>query len=84
MAGKGALDLWLARRAPGEQFNAAKTWALAGLSPGIVTWFGLFGVMGNAYFQMWQTELGRISLDDALRHSAACAFLYLIIGRVDE
>ena len=84
VSGKGALDLWLARRATAETFNAAKTWALAGLSLGIVIWFGLFGVVGNAYFQMWQTELGRISIADAFRYFATCAFLYLIISSVDE
>jgi len=84
LAAKGAWDLWSARKGPAGTFNSAKTYALLGCGTGIVVWLGLFAVFGGALFQMWQTEIGAGSLEDAFQFFAACAFIFLIINAADE
>ncbi len=84
LAAKGAWDLWCARKLPAADFNGAKTFALVGCGMGIVVWFGLFEVFGGALFQMWQTEIGGESMDDAFQFFAACAFIFLIVNSDDS
>lgn len=84
LAAKGAWDLWMARKAPAEAFNGAKTYALLGCGTGIVVWLGLFGVFGGALFQMWQTEIGGASMDDAFQFSTSCALIFLIVNSTDK
>lgn len=84
LAAKGAWDLWRARKAPAVNFNAAKTYALVGCGVGIVVWLGLFAVFGGALFQMWQTEVGGGSMDDAFQFFTACAFVFLIVNSADN
>jgi predicted small integral membrane protein len=84
LAAKGAWDLWGARKAPAATFNHSKTYALVGCGMGIVVWLGLFGVFGGALFQMWQTELGKLSMADAFKFSSACALIFLIVNGADE
>ena len=84
LAAKGAWELWGARKAAAEDFNAAKTYALIGCGTGIVVWLGLFEVFGGALFQMWQTEIGGASMDDAFQFFAACAFVFLIVSSADN
>ena len=83
-AAKGAWDLWAARNAPAAEFNGAKTYALLGCGLGMVVWFGLFAVFGGALFQMWQTEIGGASLDDAFQFFAACALIFIIVNSPDS
>ncbi len=83
-AAKGAWDLWSARNAPADQFNAAKTFALIGCGLGIVIWFGLFAVFGGALFIMWQTDVGRGSLANANQFFGACAFIFMIVSMRDD
>ncbi len=84
LAAKGAWDLWGARKAPAAEFNGAKTYALVGCGMGIVIWLGFFAVVGGALFQMWQTEIGGGSMDDAFQFFAACALIFLVVNAVDE
>ena len=84
LAAIGARDLWAARKAPGDGFNAAKTYALLGCGMGVVVWFGFFIVLGGGYFQMWQTDLGRLSLDGALQFGAVSGIIFLIVSMSDE
>ena len=84
LAAKGAWDLWAARKAPATQFNSAKTFALLGCGMGIVVWLGFFGVVAGAYFQMWQTEIGRGSLESAFQFFGSCAIVFLIVNTVDD
>ncbi len=81
---KGAWDLWGARKARAEDFNDAKTYALVGCGMGIVIWLGFFAVFGGALFQMWQTEIGAGSMDDAFQFFVACALIFLIVSRADN
>lgn len=80
---KGSWDLWSRRRAPAAEFNAAKTWALAGCGIGMIVWFGFFLSIGGAYFQMWQTQLGAQSLDGALQYFVSCALVFVIVNMSD-
>ncbi|MCH7741426.1 MAG: DUF2165 family protein [Proteobacteria bacterium] len=84
VAAKGAWDLWDARKAPAADFNGAKTYALVGCGMGIVVWLGFFAVFGGALFQMWQTEIGGASMDDAFQLFAACALIFLIVNSADN
>jgi predicted small integral membrane protein len=84
LAAKGAWDLWGARKASAAEFNGAKTYALLGCGTGIVVWLGLFAVFGGALFQMWQTEIGGGSMDDAFQFFGACALIFLIVNSADE
>jgi predicted small integral membrane protein len=81
LAGKGAFDLWSARSAPAAAFNEAKTWALLGCGMAILVWFGLFHVLGGAWFQMWQTDLGQGSLKDAFSFAALSGLVLLYLNQ---
>lgn len=83
-AAKGAWDLWSARRARASDFNAAKTYAVLGPGLGMVVWFGLFGVVGGAYFQMWQTQAGALSLEGAFQYAGSCALVLLFVNMTDS
>jgi len=69
LAAKGAWDLWSARKAP---------------ATGIVVWMGLFGAVGGALFQMWETDAGSHSLEGAFQIFGACAFTFLIVNMADD
>ena len=79
-AGKGAWDLWSARKAPPAQFQAAKTSVLVGAGIGAIVWFGFFGTLGGTYFQMWQTQLGSGALSGAFQYFASCVLVALFVN----
>jgi len=81
---KGAFDLLARIGAPAEDFNAAKAWAVVGLGIGLLVWFGLFSVVGETYFQMWQTELGAQSLSGAFRYLAAIGIILIFVNQPDR
>lgn len=83
LAGKGAVDLFRARNGSSEQFNAAKTYALAGTGLAVVIWFGIFGAFGGAFFQMWQVEAGLSALRDASFFALQHGVVWLMI-RADD
>ena len=83
LAGKGAIDLFGKRNGSTEDFNAAKSYALAGTGLAVVVWFGIFGAFGGAFFQMWQVEAGVNALRDASMFSLQHGVVWLII-RVDD
>ena len=83
LAGKGAVDLFMARNGSSEEFNAAKTYALAGTGLAIVVWFGIFGAFGGAFFQIWQVETGVNALRDAALFSLQHGVAWLIV-RADD
>lgn len=58
ITGKGALNLWKERTASAADFEKAKTLGVLGCGIAVVTWFGLFMVVGSTVFQMWQTQIG--------------------------
>lgn len=83
LAGKGAWDMFSARNAGSEQFNAAKSYALAGTGLAVVVWFGIFGAFGGAFFQMWQVEAGLNALRDASFFALQHAAVWLMIRSED-
>ena len=83
LAGKGAFDLFQNRNGSGDEFNGAKTFALAGTSLGVIVWFGIFGAFGGAFFQMWQNEAGLNALRDASFFALQLGVVWLII-RADD
>ena len=83
-AAKGAWDLWRAKNASAEEFNGAKTYALIACGLGIFTWLGLFAVFGGALLMMWQTDIGRGSLQNANQFFGACALIFMIVSMNDD
>ncbi len=83
LAGKGAVDMFVARNADSETFNASKTNALAGALVGVLIWFGIFGAFGGALFQMWQVEAGLNALRDAGMFSIQLGVVWMILKRND-
>ncbi len=84
VAAKGAWDMWNAKSSPANEFHSSKKYALLGCTVGIVIWFGLFGVFGGAAFQMWQTEIGGNSMDDAFQFFVACALVFVIVNSKED
>lgn len=84
LAMKGAWDLWTRRSASAPVYNNAKTCALLGCGMGMIVWFGFFGVLGGAYFQMWQTELGAQSLDGAFQFFVSCSVVLIFVNMPDD
>ena len=84
LSAKGLWDLWRKRRAPAEAFNASKTFALWGAGTAIINWFGLFSVVGGAYFQMWQTQAGGMSLQGAFYYAALSAIVLFFVNMRDD
>jgi len=83
VAAKGAWDLWSNRSGSAAAFNGAKTYALLGCGIGIVIWMGLFCVFGGALYAMWQTDVGRGSLENAYQFFGSCALVFLIVNSAD-
>jgi predicted small integral membrane protein len=80
LAAWGGIDLWRARRAKATVFDAAKTRALLGCGVGLFVWLGLFSVVGGAYFQMWQTQIGAGSLNNAFQYIGMCGLALIFIN----
>lgn len=83
LAAKGTFDLFKARNASADEFNAAKTYAIAGCGVGILVWFGLFSAIAGTYFQIWQTEAGAGALANASMFSVQLGVLWLLISQKD-
>jgi len=81
---KGAIDMWGKRSATPDAFQSAKKWAEIGAGIGILVWFGFFGVIGAAFFQMWQTATGTASMNGAFQYFISCAFALMFIHQKDD
>ena len=84
LAARGAWDMWSARSAPASTFKQSKKYALLGSGIGIIIWLGLFGVVGGAFFQMWQTAAGAASLAGAFQYMVSCAIVFIITAMEDD
>lgn len=76
----GAWKLWQAR-GDAEAFHAAKGTARLGAGLAVIIWFGFFGVIGGAGYQMWQSEIGAGSLTDAFKFSVWGLLVLLYLGQ---
>lgn len=79
----GAWKLWQARGADAATFEAAKGTAKLGAGLAVITWFGIFGALGGAGYQMWQHEIGAGSLGDAFKFSVWGLLVLLYLGQRD-
>jgi predicted small integral membrane protein len=84
LAAKGAYDMFTARSAAADDFAKAKQFALLGCGVAILVWFGLFGAIAGAYFQVWQTEAGLNALRDAGMFSIQHGIVLLIVAMRDD
>ena len=76
--------MWRARHAQAEDFRAAQKLAEIGAGVGVLVWFGLFGVIGSAFFQMWQTQVGTGSMNGAFQFFVSCALTLLFLNQRDN
>jgi predicted small integral membrane protein len=81
---RGAWDMWRARNADPAVFSDSKKWAQIGSGVGVFVWFGLFGVVGAAFFQMWQTAVGTGSMNGAFQYFVSCAITLLFLNQPDQ
>ena len=81
---KGAFDMFRSAGAPADEFNASKSWAVAGCCIAIIVWFGIFQVFGAALFQMWQGQIGVSSFEGAFIYHAASALILIFLNQRDE
>ena len=80
----GAARLFAARAGAATDFQHAKVPAIAGGAIGVLVWYGFFIVLGEMYFNMWQTEIGLGSVDGAFRYGTVCAVLMFFISMRDD
>jgi predicted small integral membrane protein len=80
----GAWKLWQARSADSAGFEAAKGTAKLGAGLAVIVWFGFFGVIGGAGYQMWQSEIGSGSLADAFKFSVWGLLVLIYLGQRED
>lgn len=76
----GAWSMLRARHLDEQTFHQSKTAAVAAGATGMLVWFGLFIVIGEGYFHMWQSEAGTGSANGAFRYGGICGLLMLFIA----
>ena len=81
---KGAFDMYKSVKAPAAEFNASKTWAVAGCCIAIIVWFGFFQTIGAGLFQMWQSAIGVGSFEGAFMYHAASALVLIFLNQKDD
>ncbi|NVJ65940.1 MAG: DUF2165 family protein [Gammaproteobacteria bacterium] len=81
---KGVWDMWRNRTANSASFEQSKKWAMIGSGVGVLVWFGLFGVIGAAFFQMWQTQIGTGSMNGAFQYFVSCALTLIFLNQKDD
>lgn len=81
---KGALDMWKSRSGTGSEFSASMKLAQIGAGIGVFVWLGLFGVIGAALFQMWQTQIGDTSMNGAFQYFVTCAITLIFLCQNSE
>jgi len=84
LCGYGAMSMWRARRATVESFRTASEPAILGCGVGVVVWLGLFMAIGGAWFQMWQTDGGRHSLEGAFMYAVSSAVVMLFVNQTES
>jgi predicted small integral membrane protein len=80
----GATKLFGTRSADSAEFQNAKSLAVMGGAVGMIVWYGFFIVLGELYFNMWQTEIGLGSVNGAFRYGTVCAVLMAFIFMRDD
>jgi predicted small integral membrane protein len=84
LAAKGAFDMYSSRRKTADEFKASKRFAVLGCGAAVIVWFGIFTVIGGAYFQMWQTEIGDASFTGAMHYAIINAAILIFVEMRDQ
>ena len=80
----GSVRMFGRRAAGPAEFQSAKSLAIAGAFLGVLVWYGFFIVIGEMYFNMWQTEIGLGSVGGAFRYGTVCAVLMFFIASRED
>jgi predicted small integral membrane protein len=80
----GAIRMIQQRGGTSDQFSNSKAHAVLAGALGMLLWYGFFIVIGEGYFQMWQTELGLGAVAGAFRYGSVCAVLMFFISSNDS
>ena len=80
----GAGRMIAARPESEREFQSSKAFAIAGGMLGALVWYGMFIVMGELYFNMWQTEVGLGSAAGAFRYGTVCAVMAILIAMRED
>jgi predicted small integral membrane protein len=80
----GAARMFGNRAVLSAGFQKGKNLAIAGGAIGVLVWYGGFVVLGEMYFNMWQTEIGLGSVNGAFRYGTVCAVLMFFISLRDD
>lgn len=80
----GAIRMIKQRGGTSDEFNNSKAHAVLAGILGMLLWYGFFIVIGEGYFQMWQTELGLGAVAGAFRYGSVCAVLMFFISSGDN
>lgn len=80
---KGAFDMWKVAKGSAVEFNASKSWAIAGCCTALIVWFGIFQVFGAALLQMWQSQVGVGSFEGAFMYHAASGLILIFVNQGD-
>jgi len=84
LAARGAIDMIRARHGSAQEFMSATRYAALGAGVAMLVWFGLFGVIGGAFFQQWQTQAGALSLEGAFQYGGMAALIILFVRCVSD
>jgi predicted small integral membrane protein len=79
----GAWTMWQHRHESRDAFRLAKRHALNGFGVGVVVWLFLFGTLGAAVFQMWQTDIGAASYNGAFQFAVYGLLLFGLVSLDD-
>ena len=78
----GAIRLWQARAGPGDAFNRAKGFTIAGALAAFLLWFFGFMVIGGEWFVMWQSETWN-GQDAAFRFYVTALAVLIFVNQAD-
>jgi len=80
----GAWQMWLSRRSPEIEFNAAKAFGLLGCGIAIAMMFGIFVVAANTYFRLWQAEQAARVMPIAFGYISSIGIIALFVNQPDR
>lgn len=80
----GAMRMVRALGAGAEDFRSAASLAILAGLVGMLLWYGVFIVLGEGYFHMWQHEVGLGSVEGAFRYGTVSAVLAAFIASRDD
>ena len=67
------------RSADAQLFAAATRPAVAACAVGMLVWFGIFIVIGEGYFMIWQTAAGAGPIAGAMRYGTVCGLFMVFL-----